>query len=609
MLSTAQTDYGILFAQQDRDANCPTYNNAFVNRPKEVGFNTVRRGDKLYLRVTDDKWLKNLMRGNLDGIAIDVLASDQYACEATFPKTQIRGVLLKPVYKVVLLKELKADGKNGWLTPIGLLPAALRNKSLEFNILFLSNKTMCQYYNVYNLDSYPWNLLDMGIYLDKVVYSQENISNEKEASKNKYKTLNFTVPFDKNKSEYSAIDVKPIYDSLNLTDYKISKIKINAYASVEGSIAINKKLQEDRGNSIIASLKSYIKDNIATEVRTSENWAEFFRDIQNTPYASLGQLSKEEIKQKLTGATVQKLEPILTKHRKGVVTIELTKIERFKSMSDAELMVTFNKQLQDGDLENALIVQKALFDRAMTQASPDILNKMEVPQQAIYADFNNNKAIFGYFKDARAALIAKNALKKVIEVAPKNKKAHYNIVAIDVFLLRNRVEGINEKDVRVAIQNLKKYGIANALIQRMMVNLNIIKAEQKNREKKYNEKDIAVKYIKDTYTNADLSASNYLSLAQFLTYYDNTESSIRLLQPVVSKVGVNEDLLYYYLNQTIVNEAYVQRDDYRAILNNAYGQNPQRFCNLFNASTEGGITFQLLNNDYLRRSYCENCRE
>jgi arabinogalactan endo-1,4-beta-galactosidase len=146
------------------------------------------------------------------------------------------------------------------------------------------------------------------------------------------------------------------------------------------------------------------------------------------------------------------------------------------------------------------------------------------------------------------------------------------------------------------------------LILRMLTNMDIIKAEKKRREKKYKEKDAAVKSIKASYKLITLSDADYLSLAQFLTYYDNVESSKQLLYPVVSKVDANEDLLFYYINQTIVSNTMVAQNDYRVILNNANGQNPKRFCKLFDASTEDGVTFQLVHNDYLRSSFCENCK-
>jgi hypothetical protein len=604
----AQGNFGLKLGNDIEAGTCSRFEQLLANKPKEIYFGTVRKGDLLYLNVTDAGWFKSLMNDKFDGIAIDVIPKDKYECGVDLPDTQIKGTLLKPVYKAKLLKGLKKESENSWLTLVGRVPAALKDKSLEFNILFLSNKSLCSYYNIYNLESYPWSLLDMGIYLDQLVYKNDGRISEDKMSKESFKTLNFTIPFEKNKSQYLPVDVKPIYDSLNLTDYKISKIKINAYASVEGSIEINKRLQKERGNSIVQSLKSYTKESIETEVLTSENWAEFFESIQKTKYSELGQLSKQEIKEKLAGPLGIELEPTLSRHRKGIITIELSKIVRYKGMSNQELVGTFNSTLKKGDFENALIIQKALFDRALKNSDPGILAQMEIPKQEKYADFNNNQAVFGYYHDARQALIAKRKLEEVLEVAPSNKKVRYNLTAIDIYLYRYDFEEIKERDLKIQIRTLKKYGIDNKLILRMLTNMDIIKAEKNRREKKYKEKDAAVTSIKASYKLIPLSDADYLSLAQFLTYYDNIESSKALLYPVVSKVDANEDLLFYYINQTIVSNTMVAKSDYRIILNNANGQNPKRFCKLFDASTEDGVTFQLVHNDYLRSSFCENCK-
>ncbi|AGC76395.1 hypothetical protein LX97_01061 [Nonlabens dokdonensis] len=603
----AQNNYGVTFDKDENPDNCSNYNRMMSTKAKEIGFNIERKGNSLFLRVTDKEWFESVLKNKTDGIAVDVIPRDNYLCGVELPDTQIRGTLLKPVYKAKLLQGLKKKGSNSWLTLVGRVPENLKDKDLEFNILFLGNKTMCGYYNIYNLESFPWNLLDMGIYLDELKYKNDGAIAEKETTEKKFKTLNFTIPFEKNKSQYYPEDVKPIYDSLNLTDYKISKIKINAYASVEGSKEINERLQKERGNSIVNSLKSYTKNDVITEVVTSENWAEFFESIQGTENANLAQLSKQEIKEKLVGTLSAELEPVLAQHRKGIVTIELSKIVRYKGMSNQELVSTFNSTLKKGDFENAMILQKALFDRALKASDPSLLAKMEIPQQKKYADFNNNKAVFGYYQDASQALTAKRELEEVLEVAPKNKKVRYNITAIDIYLYRYDFEGLKERDLKVQIRGLKMYGINNKLILRMLTNMDIIKAEKKRREKKYKEKDAAVKSIKYTYKLIELSNSDYLSLAQFLTYYDNVESSKALLYPVVSKVDANEDLLFYYINQTIVSNTMVAQNDYRVILSNAYGQNPERFCQLFNASTKEGVTFQLLKNTYLRSSFCENC--
>ncbi len=104
-----------------------------------------------------------------------------------------------------------------------------------------------------------------------------------------------------------------------------------------------------------------------------------------------------------------------------------------------------------------------------------------------------------------------------------------------------------------------------------------------------------------------LSDLDYLSLAQYFASYTKYDWATKLLVKKVKSVDVDEDLLFYYLNLTIIDEKMTKRSDYRAILLNAYNINPARFCGIFEPFGEGGITFQLVENEYLRKTYCESC--
>ena len=86
----------------------------------------------------------------------------------------------------------------------------------------------------------------------------------------------------------------------------------------------------------------------------------------------------------------------------------------------------------------------------------------------------------------------------------------------------------------------------------MLVNFHIIMAEKNMRARKYEAKDTSVEFIIDTYEGFNLSNYDYLSLAQFLTYYANTDEAIELLYDKVKTITVDEDLLFYYLNNRLL---------------------------------------------------------
>lgn len=604
----AQNSYDIIFsANSSQDARCGYFLNAFKNKPKEVGFSIVRDNNKLYFEVTDKAWAIQLFKKSGDGIAIDVVSKSRYNCDNILDKSQIKGSLLKPVYAKQLVKGFKPSIGNKLRTFVGSIPENLKNEELEFNILFLNNKVLCRYQQIYKLESYPWDLLDMGVYLDSLTYKSKQITNKKDKFVTKYKKLKFIIPFKKNKSEYVPEDIKPLYDSLKLTDFNIKKISIKAYSSIEGSLERNLELQQQRANSIARSMQSFQSPEIITEISSSENWVEFLNDISKSKFKNLKKLNKKAIKLKVVGAVSNELEIYLKNHRKAVIILSLEKKDKYKEMTTSTLIATFNKLIKEDNIDEALVVQNSLFDKIKVEKSPEKLKQLTIPKQKKLVPILNKNSMFYYLLNRSYSKIAFDELKKLEKIDPKNTRIKYNLVVLKFIIWRNNWDKIKAPDFKSEILNLKKYNIKKPLVDRMLVNFHIVKAEKNMRARKYDEKDYSVEFIIDTYENFKFSNYDYLSLAQFLTYYSNIDDATDLLDDKVRTITVDEDLLFYYLNLTITNKYNVASDNYRTIMLNAINMNKIRFCKLFNSSLEKGVTFQLLENEYLKKTYCENC--
>jgi hypothetical protein len=608
-IMTAQNQYGIDFTKYDSQV-CQKFNQAFSNRPKEIKFGIKRVNASLFFETNDEDWFNSLFVDAYDGIAIDIVAKDRYACNVEhIESVQIKGLLLPPVYSKRLKGGLKKSDITLYRVLVGRIPAHLLNKDLEFNTLFLSNKNLCQYYVIYDLESYPWDLLDMGMYLDSITYKEKQIktaSSDSHVIKNK--SLKFKIPFKKNKSEYSQDDIRPLYDSLRLTDFNIKSINIKAYSSIEGSLERNVKLQEQRALSIVKAIQSFQKPSIKNEISSSENWVEFLNDIENTKYEDLKRLSKGQIKAKLVGVLSSEMEPILKKHRKALVTLELEKKDVYKDLNTTELLSKFNSSIASNDLGEALKIQNSLFEKLKNkEVSPDILDKMQVPNQLKYMTFLNKNAAYKYVLEEPQVLIVYNELLELEKLAPKDKRVKYNIAVTKLRLWRLKAIDVEDKKLKAEISALKNHGISDALITRILVNYHVVIAENLMRKRDYTNKDKAVKFIENNYKKFDLLDYDYLSLAQFFSYYANTDLSVALLKDKVKQIDTDENLLFYYLNLTIINPELTKTSDYRTIMLNALNMNKTRYCELFNPFGAGGVTFQLLEDDYLRETYCESC--
>jgi hypothetical protein len=606
----AQNSFDIVFSQNPgTDNRCASFKKHFKNTPKEVGYSIIRENDKLYFQVTDKAWAINLFRRSGDGIAVDVVSKSRYDCGKNVEELSIKGTLLKPVYAQKLIRGFKPFLEGRFRTFVGTVPNDLKDDEVEFNILFLNNKVFCRYQRVYNLESYPWELLDMGVYLDSLVYKSKQITSTKDKFITKYKKLKFVIPFQKNKSEYVPEDIKPLYDSLKLTDFNIKKIKIKAYSSIEGSLDRNLELQKLRAESIAKSMQSFQKPDIETEISSSENWVEFLNDISKSKYKSLQKLSKKEIKQKVVGAVSNELELYLKNHRKAVIILDLEKKDRYEEMTTNVLISTFNTLIKEDNIEEALVVQNSIYEKLKEEKSPDKLRLLNVPKQVKFVPILTKNSMFKYLLNISYAKIAFDELKKLEKLDPKNIKIKYNLVVLRFVIWENNWEKITISDFKKVIDQLKKLGVKQPLIDRMLVNFHIVKAKKNMRARQYDAKDESLEFIIDTYENFNLSNYDYLSLAQFLNYYANKDDATELLDEKVRTITVDEDLLFYYLNLTITNNSYVASNDYRTMMLNAINMNKERFCKLFNPSLEDGVTFQLLENEYLRKTYCENCNK
>ena len=610
--SFGQNNFGIKvpdYGDLDYNRYCRRVETIFNYAPKEISFGVkVDEKNNLYFQFNDKEWFNNFFKQPYDGLAIDIVTKGQFECDKEIISSHIRGELTKPVYTNMLKRNTEKVSQRFYRVLLGKLPVKYFNKQVEFNVLFLQSRFVCRYQRTYNLESYNYDLLDMGLYLDSISYSKNLSDPVANGYEKKFKRLDFEIPFKKNKFSFSQEDIKPLYDSLKLTDFNIKKIEIQAYSSVEGSSGRNAELQRKRSESIINALQSFQKPSIENEVFLAENWVEFLADIEGTKYDFLKELPKDKVKKHLKGEVLTEMEKYLKNHRKALVRLYLDKMDSFREFSGEQLIKEFNLAVQENALERAQALQNSLFQRMKKkELSPDLLNELVIPKQKRFVDFFNSTSAFRYELDRANLLSAYYEFQELNKWAPENKKVAYNLIALKL-RINHAFQSIPENDsLPKRIAALENLGIKKNLLDRMMVNYHITKSFLLMKEKKYVEKDESVTFILKTYNNFPLSYSDYLSLAQYITYYYDNETAIELIKDLVTKIDVEKRLLFYYLNLTIIHDDRVANSDYRKIMLNAINRDKNRFCKMFDSPKLGGVTFQLLDNEFLKRTYCENC--
>ena len=101
------------------------------------------------------------------------------------------------------------------------------------------------------------------------------------------------------------------------------------------------------------------------------------------------------------------------------------------------------------------------------------------------------------------------------------------------------------------IESLRKIGIHDNLVRRLLINYHIILSESHIRNRHYVEKDKAVQFNYESYKPLQLKDHDLVNLAKYFSYYSKFDWARRTLEPRIKSLNVSEDLVFYYLSLTI----------------------------------------------------------
>lgn len=599
--------YSIKDPGDDKAKKCKDYFEAAGNLPPEVQYSIAEHEGIIYLLFNSKKHLYQIFDHKGDGFAIDIIKREQYRCGAPNEHASSwahKGRLMPPLYKEAFESRGQLDRNGVFVIRYGQLPPDIDPKTVEYNLLIVQKNWLCDSRYFYKIDYDTWSLLESGLYRDSL--STETTMRFGQVNK----TVNFMVPFEKDQMVFDEVSVKPIYDTLNLTDYYIKRIAIEAFSSVEGPLDRNIKLQEGRAQSIVDALRSYQNESITSEIKAKENWEEFHRDIAGTEFAAMGELSKDAVKAKFAGndPLLASIEPILGKHRKALIEIDLEKRIAPEKSSPEILKSLFAQSLKQENLYEALYLQQVIFDRIGKQDLPEsFLGELELPESNRYFSLHNNAALFGYDQKPDDLNRAIESFAKLLEFLPDNQRLLYNLTVLKIRRWAISQEFAKPRDILNQINALERSRLEPDLLRTLKINYSIVQTKYLNEARDYAGKNKSLRTIYNTYRREPLGDDDLLRLAKYMTYYSRFDWAFTLLKTRAIQPDASTDIIYYYLNLTITDPRKTRRPDYQNVLSRAIERDKDRFCNLFLAKSQGGITFQLLDDVNLKKRFCEVC--
>lgn len=573
---------------------------------------------KIYLEYANLKDLKRLLKKTKDGLAVDIVQRSQYEKEnynIVDNNLLNKGIMQKVITKDQVFSKnlIKPDPKAKKKVKINKLKIEMGKFNpkitgpYELNLIIVQDGHVCRTVTRSYLEkgdqesSTPVGIIPA----DSTVGLKPAFEPKSESS-----ILNFTIPFEKNKSEFKPEDVAPFIKALNEPDFVIDGLYIYAYSSIEGDAGANAKLQRKRAESVTKVLQSMQQNKITPNIETKDSWALFELEMEDGKYADLVKMGKDKAIKKINSdkALLTELEPVLAKQRFAQMVMDVT----YDISGDKEqkfTTVSFNRAIKANKMPQAYKIMEYAFAQKMAKKyTDDVLDSLKVPDSPAFVNIMNNKAYYNYLSNSSIADEDDYAeFKRLEKIDPTNDVVRFNRIYCSIKL--DSTIGTKEQQGKMQqeIDALYKTKIKKKTIDGLNIEwqFKIIEALDTIDDAEP-QIEACINKIKGFYNFKEASWQNALKLAYVFTRGKDYKFSATVLEPFLKVPNVSEDLLFSYISiASHLPEKFYSRT-FSDALHKAKEKNPERYCRLFG---EPFMSFQVLDNPNAKKDYREaGCR-
>jgi outer membrane protein OmpA-like peptidoglycan-associated protein len=569
---------------------------------------------KIYLEYANLKDLKRLLKKTKDGLAVDIVQRSQYEKEnynIVDNNFQNKGIMGKVIAKdQVFAKNLiKPDPKAKKKVKINKLKIEMGKFNpkitgpYELNLIVVQDGHVCKTVTRSYLEkgdqesSTPVGIIPA----DSTVGLKPAFEPKSESS-----ILNFTIPFEKNKSEFKPEDVAPFIKALNEPDFVIDGLYIYAYSSIEGDANSNAKLQRKRAESVTKVLQSMQQNKITPNIETRDSWNLFELEMEDGKYSELVKMGKDKAIKKINSdrALVEELEPTLAKQRFAQMVMDVT----YDISGDKEqkfTTVSFNRAIKANKMSQAYkIMEYASTQKIAKKYTEDVLDSFKIPENPQFINLLNNRAYYNYI--ANSSIVDEDdyaEFKRLEKIDATNDVVRFNrifcSIKIDTTVGTKEQQGKMQQEIDALYKTkIKKKLIDGLNIEwqfKIIESLDTIDDAEPQIE-------ACINKIKGFYNFKEASWQNALKLAYVFTRGKDYKFSSTVLEPFLKVPNVSEDLIFSYISiASHLPEKFYSRT-FSDALHKAKEKNPERYCKLFG---DPYMSFQVLDNPNAKKDYRE----
>ncbi len=550
--------------------------------------------------------LRRVVGRKKDGLAVDIVMREQYKCgdDNIVDNNRVnRGVMIKRIYAKKIIKNNQITEKKSKRLKIsfGEIPPEVTG-DYELNLIVIKEKSVCRSLQKIYIENSPVD------YVEKLRFMPDlkSIACGEYIPVAENGILEFIVPFQQSKADYKNEDIEPFIKALKEPKFDVDSLVITAFTSMEGSDKTNETLQVQRAESIVKAINQRQKQKIKYKTLASDSWEMFKRDVKDSKYPEMANLSIDEVKNQLKGKVLKDLEPILAKHRFAQIVMNIT--YDITGKNEQEFVINkFNKAIAAGDLKLAFSVQKYII-RACEEGrySQKVVKDMVIPQEKKFVPFLVNYYYLDNFFLENVNDKMCDGVSKLIKMDDKNDFALFDRSVCEVM----NVEFKNEADIKAMQANVDKIYTLKQIPK--------TKSDALNMELQFKILEFADTsaspsmeiLIESTYnkiqTIVNIDATSWLNAYKLATVFikhgDYTYAEY-LMAPFINKKDISPDFVFTYFTLWSYREELYLSNTFAELAKRCHDIDKARFCTSMNK-----FSFQVLENQAVKKLYCTECK-
>lgn len=488
-----------------------------------------RLGDKIYIYKHNPKDFYNTFKDPQDKVAIDIMQRDQFPCgepNRFNGSPYYDGVLLPPVtFKEIFARNV---GQNGALQAyVCTIPPELANRKIKISVVIIKNNCQCSYTTPICQDTDLYDLINLQPFWDTIPSAL--------ATDSFRLTIKQKVRFQRGKTEVNPHDLATTISKLQNLGPFVKSVKVNAYSSVEGDAAVNKRLSEQRARTVITKLQPYLPKNVSPQVVAEENWNLFFRQIRKTSYAYLSGWNAAAIKNALRDSLKKPLAAQLDEERYTEFEIEVSGYYDNFSNGDV-LSAGVNKWIQEKNYDKAHQLQSRLIRKYLAgEVTLETISEYDFGADTLVIPFYINLLAAKCLNPENEEFQDKKRMQELFKRFSESKKSQYNfcIYAIRYYVATGDTL-VSFERLEEMVKTCSELAPPKA-VNSLRLNFHLTAMSYYTRQNVHDKMTEHINAIHNLFSTVRLDDNSAYKLALYFSYYSMTQWVVELLEPYLDK--------------------------------------------------------------------------